>query len=191
MVEKFQSLCGLDMGPLSQLLDEAGDMTAQPPEPEGGIPRQRLPRFVRWGIRLLFLPFVIIDQWAKRAARFLIPPPFKREGKCKRRGNCCYYITMRQAKGFLGVIQRFWATEINGFYFRTTVPQEYCGRQVYVLGCRYLQKDGSCRHYKTRPSICREWPIIAHFGYPRILKGCGYRPVATKEKFKHLLEHET
>ena len=43
------------------------------------------------------------------------------------------------------------------------------------MGCRYLREDGSCSEYRLRPQVCRQWPVIEHFGYPKILKGCGFR----------------
>ena len=45
---------------------------------------------------------------------------------------------------------------------------------MHVMGCRHLRKDGSCGDYHLRPLICRQWPVIEHFGYPKVLKGCGY-----------------
>ena len=35
-------------------------------------------------------------------------------------------------------------------------------------------KDGSCGQYRLRPQVCRQWPVIEHFGQPKILKGCGF-----------------
>ena len=156
---------------------DPGDMTEQPPEPPGGIPKQHLPGWIRWGIRLTFAPFVILDTLMRRVATWIIRPPLKKIGYCHRRGNCCFYIRMRQYKGLLGFIQRFWATEINGFYERTPEPLEMNGHLYHLMGCRYLKKDGSCAHYRTRPGICRDWPRIEYFGHPVILKGCGYKAV--------------
>lgn len=158
-------------------LFNAGDATEQPALPPGGIPRQWVPSWIRWPIRLFFLPFVLLDVTMQKLARKLIPPPFVPSGKCKKRGNCCYYILLHKPKGPLGWIFKFWNTQINGFYQRSTDNFEYEGHPVMVMGCRYLQKDGSCGHYTLRPMVCRKWPVIEQFGMPRILKGCGFKAV--------------
>ena len=154
---------------------KAGEETSQPPLPKTGIPRQWLPGWIRWPLRVFFLPFVLIDVAMQRFARILVPPPYKTGGKCKQRGNCCYYIMIRKPKGLFGWIFQFWNTQVNGFYSRGEDDYEFEGDRVIVMGCRYLQKDGSCKHYKLRPMVCRKWPVIEHFGTPRILKGCGFK----------------
>ena len=58
----------------------------------------------------------------------------------------------------------------------------YEGKEMRVMGCRYLNREGMCDQYKLRPSICRQWPKIEHFGYPRILKGCGFHCDSPKEE---------
>ena len=132
-----------------------------------------VPRVLRWPIRLTITPFVLLDVFAQLIARKIIKPPFKKVGDCKKRGNCCYYILIRKSKGF-GLIDLFWHTQINGFYRRRKKPVRVQGKEFYLMGCRYLNKDGTCRHYRTRPLICRTWPRIEYFGYPQILKGCGF-----------------
>lgn len=167
---------------LKVLVDEAAEAESEPLPPEGGIPKQRLPGFIRWPIRTLFLPFVWMDRAAQKIARMIIRPPFKRAGSCNKRGNCCYYILFKKHRRFLNAIFMFWSREINGFYQRDPEPQIFDGKPWYVMGCRYLKKNGSCGHYHYRPSICRSWPIIDHFGYPKILKGCGFKVVSRNEK---------
>lgn len=160
---------------LDDLIFQAGDTTSPPPLPENGIPKQWLPGWVRWPLRIFFLPFVLLDMAMQRFAKVLIRPPYKQVGSCKKRGNCCYYIMIRKPKGPLGWMFQFWNTQVNGFYPRSKEIYEYEKNQVLVMGCRYLQKDGSCKHYKLRPMVCRKWPMIEQFGHPRILKGCGFK----------------
>lgn len=159
---------------LEDLIFKAGDSAEPPPLPKEGIPRQKTPAWIRWPIRVFCLPFVLLDIAMQKFARFLVPPPYIQEGKCKKRGNCCHYIMIRKPKGIWGWLFHYWNTEINGFYQRSRDDYEYEGKPVMVMGCRYLQKDGSCKHYKLRPMVCRKWPVIEHFGYPRVLKGCGF-----------------
>jgi len=168
-----------DKEPTSQSLSEIEE-EERPKEPEGGIPRQWLPGFVRWPLRLFLLPIILIDLAAQRVARWLIPPPFKRMGKCLRRGNCCYSILLPETKGILGRVFYFWNTQVLGFYRQDGLVYESEGKRVYVMGCRYLQKDGSCKHYALRPVVCRKWPMIEYFGVPRIIKGCGFKAVLRK-----------
>ena len=163
---------------LEMYVDDAETRTSPPPAPSQGIKVQRVPGWIRWPIRLFFLPFIWLEILAQKIARLIIKTPNRQEGECLKRGNCCYYIIMPEPKGLLLRISYFWHTEINGFFFRDRVEVE--DGAVYVMGCRYLNKDGSCRHHRLRPTICREWPRIEYFGRPRILKGCGYRAVPRK-----------
>lgn len=159
---------------LEDLLAEAGEATHAPPPPIGGIPRRWFPVPIGTLLKCICLPFVLIDHAMQKVARWFIRPPFKREGACKRRGNCCHYVLVRYSKNIIGRAFYFWYTQVHGFFLRYKDPQHYDGKQMYVMGCRYLAKDGSCKQYHLRPLICRQWPIIEHFGYPQILKGCGY-----------------
>ncbi len=163
--------------PLDELLEIAGEAKSPPPNPQGGIPRQWLPSWIRWPLRAIFLPFILLDLAAQRLARWLIRPPVKQEGRCLKRGNCCHYILLPEPKGILGKLFYLWSTQVLGFFPRSQAVYESEGKRVLVMGCRYLRSDGSCRHYRLRPTICRKWPIIEYFGYPRILKGCGFRAV--------------
>lgn len=165
---------------IENLIFRAGDATEPPDLPEGGIPKQSVPGWIRWPVRIFFLPFVLLDVAMQKWAKILIRPPYKKVGSCKKRGNCCHYIMIRKPKGLLGILFKFWNTQFNGFYLRSPRAFEYENHQVMVMGCRYLQKDGSCKHYRTRPMVCRKWPVIEHFGMPRILKGCGFKAVDRK-----------
>ncbi|NGX59191.1 MAG: hypothetical protein KR126chlam3_00338 [Chlamydiae bacterium] len=161
------------------LMFKAGDATSAP---QGEIPRQKVPGWIRWPLRAFFLPFVLLDVIMQKFARILLPPPYVKGGKCKKRGNCCYYIMIRKPKGIWGWIFQFWNMQINGFYLRSKEDFEYEGHRVMVMGCRYLQKDGSCKHYQFRPMVCRKWPVIEQFGIPRILKGCGFTATLRNKK---------
>ncbi len=179
-----------DSDDLLKILNNAGEATSPPPPPAPGIPKQWVPGWIRWPIRAIFLPFIVLDSAMKKVARKIIRPPFKKEGQCKRRGNCCYYILMKRSKRFMHFIDRFWNTQINGFYVRDPEPKQLDDKEVFVMGCRYLKKDGSCAHYHLRPVICREYPVIEHFGAPKILKGCGYKVSCKDKKYEVYYEEE-
>lgn len=169
---------------LEGLLKTAEEATGLPKEPLSGIPVQKLPSWIRYTVRFIVLPFLWMERFSEKVAKLLIRPPFKQVGKCKRRGNCCHYILFPETKGIVKTIFSFWNTEINGFYPRDNLVYEHEGKTVYVYGCRYLQKDGGCSNYLFRPKICRTWPAIEYFGYPRILKGCGYQAKVRKSYAK-------
>lgn len=171
---------------LDDILVQAETATEIPPEPEGGIPQQWLPGIIRWPIRVFLLPFVLIDLAAQKVARLLITTPYKKEGGCLKRGNCCHYILVPEARGLLGRLFYFWNTQFLGFYRRTKTTHESEGKRVYVMGCRYLRKNGSCGQYFLRPLVCRKWPIIEYFGIPRIIKGCGFRAIAKNMEQKKI-----
>lgn len=170
---------------LEILLEQAADAKEPPPIDLKKIPTQWLPSWIRWPVRAIFLPFILLDLAAQRVARSLIPPPFKQVGSCLKRGNCCHYILIPKPKGLLGTLYYFWNTQVLGFYpsdggdkKRKDLPvYESEGKEVLVMRCRYLKQNGSCSHYRLRPTVCRKWPMIEYFGYPRALKGCGFRAV--------------
>jgi Fe-S-cluster containining protein len=159
---------------LEDLLEVAGEESHEPVPPVQGIPKRWIPGFLRISLKCLILPYVLIDQSMQKVARKIISPPFKKIGKCKKRGNCCYYVLIRHSNSLWGRLFFLWHTQVHGFYPRLKRPHIYEGHEMHVMGCRYLKEDGSCGQYRLRPQVCRQWPLIEHFGYPKILKGCGY-----------------
>jgi len=166
---------------IEDLANEVGEAKEMPPLPEGGIPKQWLPSFIRWPIKVFFFPFIMLDLGAQKVARFFIRTPYKKEGHCLRRGNCCHYILVERPKGPFGWLYYLWITQINGFYCRDSQARSFEGRDVLIMGCRHLRKNGLCAQHRLRPMVCRQWPVIEIFGRPQILKGCGYRAVPRKK----------
>jgi len=160
-----------------QLVEAAGTAPHAPPLPPGGIPKQWLPGWIRWPLRVIVLPFVWLDLATRRLALKVVRPPYRQEGHCLQRGNCCYYILLPKPKGAVARLFYFWFTQVNGFFLRTPKAIESEGQEMHVMGCRYLKDDGRCAHYRLRPMLCRQWPLIEYFGYPRRLKGCGFYAV--------------
>jgi hypothetical protein len=165
---------------LESLLKIAEEATMPPQDPAEGVPIQWLPSWIRWPLKVLLLPFIHLDLFAQTVAKFFIRPPFRQVGACKKRGNCCHYILIPEAKGVMGKLFYFWQTQVNGFYLREPTAHEFGDKKVQVMGCRYLKKNGECSMHFFRPMVCRKWPVIEHFGRPRILKGCGYKAVVRK-----------
>ena len=180
---------------LDEILKKAETATSIPPDPTGGIPKQKVPSWIRWSIRTLLIPFLYLEVLTEKIAKILVPPPFKQTGSCKRRGNCCHYILFPESKGLLAKLLLFWNTEIYGFYQRESKTYDYEDKKIIVMGCRYLQKNGSCSRHFFRPKVCRTWPVIELFGRPRILKGCGYQAKIKESQVRkypnlHILSEE-
>lgn len=180
---------------LEELLQTAENATRPPEDPLGGIPKQKLAPWIRKIVHCLFFPFLHLELLMEKIAKKIIPPPFKQVGACKRRGNCCHYILFPETTGIIKKIFLFWNTEVHGFYPRTNLSYTHEGKKVHVMGCRHLKQDGSCANYLFRPKVCRSWPLISCFGYPKILKGCGYQAQLRKNAKKkypglHILEDD-
>jgi Fe-S-cluster containining protein len=166
-----------------ELVADAEQRTTPPPLPKNGIPKQKVPCWIRWPIRVIFLPFVLLDLAAQRFVKLFFKTPYKSVGGCKKRGNCCYYVIIPEPSSLMTKLNYFWHTEINGFYKRDCELVEIEGNKLVVLGCRYFNNDGSCSRYRLRPVVCREWPRIEYFGPPQRLKGCGFKAVPRDENF--------
>ncbi len=166
---------------LDLLVETVGDAKEEPPLPNEGLPRQWLPGWIRWPLKILALPWILLDYHVQCLASKFFRTPYVQVGGCKQRGNCCHYIMMEKGWGIFGWLFTAWHTQVIGFYKRMPDTQEYEGKKIYVMGCRHLRKDGKCGQYRFRPLVCRKWPIIEHFGHPRLLKGCGFRAVERKK----------
>jgi len=165
---------------LEDILHLAENLTS-PPKVLEEVPRQWLPQWIRLTLKLTYLPVLVLDLFTQKVAKYIIQPPFTQLGSCKRRGNCCFFILIPEPTGSLGKIFYFWQTQVNGFFLRNKSPADDKGKKMLVMGCRHLNENGSCNSYRTRPSVCRRWPIIEYFGAPRVLKGCGFSPVLKKK----------
>lgn len=154
-------------------IDQAGEKFSV--DSREDIPKQYIPKCIRVFLMLVFLPFIHLDLLMQKVARMIIRPPFVPAGACKKRGNCCQYILMPNPKEIFGFLHYFWNTQVCGFYPKSKQIHEINGKKKIVLGCRHLSKDGRCTNYRLRPVVCRKWPQIAIFGYPNMLKGCGFQ----------------
>ena len=91
---------------LEEVLKRAETLT-KPPFIDHSLPNQILPRSLRLALRSIYLPVLLLDLFMQKLAKKIIRPPFKTEGKCKKRGNCCYYILLPEAKGMISKIYFF------------------------------------------------------------------------------------
>jgi hypothetical protein len=159
------------------------------PKAEVIIPRQLLPSWVRWPIRIFAYPFMMVDIFSQKCVAAIFKPKYRLEGACKKRGACCHYIHMGWPKNgrltFVTKIYIFWQTEILGFYFKDFDFVED-NEVTKVMGCRYLSKEGKCTQYSMRPGLCRTWPKLHYLREPTLLKGCGYKAVLRKQAKKNI-----
>lgn len=157
----------------------------QPKKPEP--PKQWLPGFIRWPLRIIAYPFMMADVLSHKLVLFIFKPRYKIEGECKKRGDCCQFIHMswptkkKKQLSMLTKLYLFWQTQVLGFYFRDFDFIEE-GELTRVMSCRHLSDKGVCNHYRLRPGICRNWPKKHPVNRPHVLKGCGFTPVLRVKK---------
>lgn len=154
-------------------------------------PKQKLPGFIRWPLRILAYPIMILDVYSQKFVRLIFKSKYVLEGQCKMRGNCCQFIHMswpneKKKLSLSSKIYIFWQREVLGFYFRDFDFVED-NEVTKVMSCRYL-KNGKCSHYRLRPAICRDWPKYHPFRKQQVLKGCGFKPVLRKPEKTAALE---
>lgn len=142
-------------------------------------PKQKLPGWIRWPLRILAYPPMIIDVYAQKIVFLFFKSRYKIVGGCKKRGNCCRFIHMgwpdeKKKLTLFTKIYVFWQTEVLGFYFRDFSFMED-NQLTKVMSCRYLSEKGVCKHYRLRPGICRNWPKKHLIHKPHLLKGCGFQ----------------
>ena len=155
-----------------------------PPNGKGSadVPRQWLPGFVRWPLRVLLLPWIWLDSAMVFVVQRVFPPPWRLEGACLQRGACCHHV-LAQLPSLVGrwrglaQLGLVWLTQVNGFYQRAFDVELDPDNHATVFGCRYLQADGRCGHYHLRPWACRRYPELRHDRPPQLLNGCGFRVV--------------
>jgi len=55
--------------------------------PKNNPPKQRLPGWIRWPLRILAFPIMILDVYSQKFAYMIFKPKYKLEGSCKKRGT--------------------------------------------------------------------------------------------------------
>ena len=108
-------------------------------------------------------------------------PSFALGGACERCAACCEAPGIRvHALVFLAPLLRRlflrWQEAVNGF----VLTQARRSERTFVFRCTHFDAaTRSCDSYASRPGMCRDYPRALLFQpQPRMLPGCGYRPVA-------------
>ena len=102
-------------------------------------------------------------------------------GACERCAACCEAPAIRvHAVVWLAPLLRRlflrWQEAVNGFVLTDARRSE----RTFVFRCTHFDAaTRSCDSYASRPGMCRDYPRALLFQpQPRMLPGCGYRPVA-------------
>lgn len=138
------------------------------------LSRGALTRFVlRHTVRMLTLSELLV----LRVFRRILPPRYVLQGSCQQRGTCCTMIIgnpprfIKKRPFLLGLFAGYHRVMHNFEVVRRGPEDEL------IFACGHLQTDGRCGIYRTRPFLCRNFPIQPFFVPPMILPGCGYRVV--------------
>lgn len=117
-----------------------------------------------------------IDGFFSTVTAGLFKKNYKIAGACKKRGVCCQNIAIYLSDGFwkyplLKMLAISWYQFVYNFSYKGFEPNH----KVIVFSCNYLKNNGTCGIYKTRPFICRNYPVVRFFEKPELLPGCGYK----------------
>ena len=132
--------------------------------------------YVNYMLRKLVLTFILADNYLSNLVRKPFKTQWTLEGKCKKCGKCCRDIGLTISPKLLK--SRFtteivirWVSWVFDFYLKH-IQYDSC---LLVFGCKNQNPDGSCKVYKWRPNICRNYPIVDYLDKPVLYDFCGYR----------------
>jgi Fe-S-cluster containining protein len=142
-------------------------------------------RLVRW--------FWSVELWLRRTLgwewrrRFWVLA-----GACRACGACCVEPTVHAGPftWHFSVVRRLflaWQSRVNGFELLREEPDS----NDLVFRCTHYDPDSRrCDSYRSRPSMCRDYPtVLLDQGWPELFPTCGYRVRARKpEKLRAGIE---
>jgi len=99
---------------------------------------------------------------------------YKLNGKCKQCGICCTKIAIYLSNSFWHYpwLKKF-AIKWYSFTYNFDFVWEEADLKIIVFKCNYL-KNNKCSIHKTRPYICRNYPMLRYFEEPQFLPDCGF-----------------
>lgn len=103
-------------------------------------------------------------------------------GSCSKCGKCCREI---RAYGMKDEKDLKFMQLIFPWYKRFYILKKDENNEL-TLSCKYLSEDGSCKVYKFRPFICRNYPERIIYKNLEMIDGCGYKVI--KKDFKDYLK---
>ena len=127
-------------------------------------------------IRKLILSLVIADNFVSNMAKMPFRSRWKLEGGCRKCGRCCREIALKIDPRLLNnrlttaVVIRWISWLFNFRLIRIEYDKPYL-----VFACNNQAGDGTCKEYKWRPNVCRNYPLVDYFEEPALYDFCGYR----------------
>ena len=119
-----------------------------------------------------------IDYGYRALVRLVLPFPYRREGQCRKCGQCCKEILIGMEPRMLKIsLLRNFAVWWNKYFNNLHLIGSFLDEGLMVFACDYLQADGRCGNYNwTRPVFCAEYPrLFNYFEKPTVLKNCGFK----------------
>lgn len=134
----------------------------------------RLISFIAQGVYLIGGLFF---HYMERLANWFIGYNGKTEyvmkGRCKKCGKCCNLLAI-QYPNFLNRFPRLLNTTIKWHQLRYNFLYLNKEGNYLLYQCNYPRPDGTCRIYRFRPRLCREYPRLKLYGRPPTHVSCGF-----------------
>jgi Fe-S-cluster containining protein len=130
-----------------------------------------------WILRMLFFVlgwlFELIQRAEDRLIRLFKKPEYERKGGCQKTGICCSNLGIQLPASWM---KRPWLVRYFIWWHRYRYNFHYHDRTdtLLIYHCAYLTKNNTCSIYKWRPRLCREYPQLQLWGFPKLHKGCGF-----------------
>jgi hypothetical protein len=124
--------------------------------------------------------------------RRIVRPRYERTGGCLQTGLCCELITMSPSP-WMRRWPRLRALLVRGG--EILYPFQYRGtqddRSLYTC-YNFDAERRSCRNYRFRPKVCRDYPEVGFYTRPHFYKGCGFgiRLRGRKRSFVEVLDEQ-
>ena len=121
--------------------------------------------------------FASLEVAMQRLFARVVPPRYVVVGECVKCGKCCKEIVFNPPK----FVKNTWLLRFFIVFHKITHNFSVVGRgaegEIY-FSCGHLKADGRCGSHKTRPYICRNFPVVPFFEPPKILPYCSYQVAA-------------
>jgi len=129
-------------------------------------------------LRKIVLTFILADNFIFNLAKKPFGTKWALKGKCKKCGRCCQDVTLEINPKLLN--NRFTTDLVVrwiSWAFNFRLKEVDYDRCRLVFGCNNLNTDGTCKDYRWRPNICRNYPIMDYFERPSLFNTCGYKAI--------------
>ena len=147
----------------------------------GSDPNRDPPESMRYNIRMfrkIVLSFVIFNNFISNLVKRR-KAKWKLSGNCNKCGKCCRNIALKIEPRLLTrkVIPELrivrWVSWLYNFRLLSIDLQ----KSQLVFRCANLKPDGTCKDYKWRPNMCRNYPLVDCLKEPVLIEGCGYEAI--------------